>query len=190
VIAVTASSPAAWRLDLDHHANVQRTSLALPEDLVIDAWRRIGERIFALSDASGWWLGDWLVFGERKYPDRYRRAMQGTSLNYQTLRNYAWAARRFHPSVRRAGLSVQHHIEVAARPPEEQDHWLDFAERLHWTRDELRRHMRAGTPRGRPRLQLQLDHDHLSRWEDAARRAGRDLTGWIIEVLDAAASRA
>jgi hypothetical protein len=169
------------------------TSLVLPENLSVDTWRHVGEEIVGISVASVWWLGDWLVFGVRKYPDRYKRAMRETSLDYQTLRNYAWAARRFPPQRRRQILSVQHHIEVAALPPAEQDHWLDFAERLRWSRDELRRQLRdsaAGDNSGGPaqdKLQLTFDREHLRRWQDAARTAGTSLTEWMTLVLDAAA---
>jgi hypothetical protein len=169
-----------------------RTSLRLPEDMAIDTWRSVGEEIFAVSESSVWWLGDWLVFGERKYPDRYKRAMRQTSLDYQTLRNYAWAARRFPPDRRRAALSLQHHIEVAALPPADQDHWLGFAERLRWSRDVLRRQMRASAAPdadagpGAP-LRLTFRPDQVSRWSAAATGTGVDLAEWITTVLDAAA---
>jgi hypothetical protein len=172
-----------------------RTSLVLPEDLAIDTWRDIGEQIFTVSQSSVWWLGDWIVFGERRYPDRYKRAIRSTSLDYQTLRNYAWAARRFPPARRKARLSLQHHIEVAALPPDEQDHWLGLAERLRWSRDELRRQMRASVCTGevddrkRNGLSLVFARENLARWEDAARSTGTDLTEWMIHVLDAAADR-
>nr|WP_042178163.1 LmbU family transcriptional regulator [Kibdelosporangium sp. MJ126-NF4]CEL13018.1 conserved hypothetical protein present in several antibiotic biosynthetic clusters [Kibdelosporangium sp. MJ126-NF4]CTQ98704.1 conserved hypothetical protein present in several antibiotic biosynthetic clusters [Kibdelosporangium sp. MJ126-NF4] len=173
-------------------ARTTRTSLVLPEDLGIDTWRALGEEILAVSESSVWWLGDWLVFGERKYPDRYKRAMRHTSLDYQTLRNYAWAARRFPPARRRAKLSLQHHIEVAALPQPDQDHWLDFAERMRWPRDELRRQVRAsatqdtdGVPTAAS-LKLTFRSDQVRRWSAAADSAGIDLTEWITSVLNAA----
>lgn len=181
------------RLQLQPDVQTTRTDLLLPEDLAIDTWRQIGEQIFAVSESSVWWLGDWLVFGARKYPDRYKRAMRETSLDYQTLRNYAWVARRFPPSRRRSGLSLQHHIEVAALPPDEQDHWLGLAARLRWSRDELRKQMRASVASNSEAhaveacLTLSFDRDQVRRWADAANSAGADLTEWIITVLDNAA---
>ena len=41
-------------------------------------------------------------------------------LDYQTLRNYAWVARRFAMSRRRDTLSFGHHAEVPALPEPEQ----------------------------------------------------------------------
>jgi hypothetical protein len=69
----------------------------------------------------------WLIHGENAYSGRYRDAIEQTSLDYQTLRNYAWVARSLPLSRRRDTLSFAHHAEVA-RPPEcEQDFAGQFA---------------------------------------------------------------
>jgi hypothetical protein len=188
--------PGRIAVEIEPAAEMTRTSLILPEDLAIDIWAEIGENIFTVSESSAWWLGDWLIFGERKYPDRYKRAMQSTSLDYQTLRNYAWAARKFQPSRRHAKLSLQHHIEVAALKPEDQDHWLGIAERLRWSRDELRRQIRASVsddaerlPRGSAHQTLAFARERVEYWGKAASIAGIGLTEWIVGVLDAAANK-
>jgi len=64
-------------------------------------------------------------------------------LDYGTLRNYAWVARRFALSRRRDMLSFGHHAEVAAMPEAEQEYWLGKAEELSWSRNQLRREVRA-----------------------------------------------
>lgn len=172
---------------------MERTRLRLPEDLALEAWCRIGDQILAVSDSSAWWIGDWLVFGQRKYRDRYQRAMKETLLDYQTLRNYAWVARKFVPQRRREDLTFQHHMEVASLPEEQQDHWLDFAVRLKWSKTELRRQIKASTapddPPGRAEvsLNLRLEETRVKRWELAARRNSTSLTEWISTVLDGAA---
>ncbi|HBF79206.1 MAG TPA: antibiotic biosynthesis protein [Streptomyces sp.] len=172
---------------------MERTRLRLPEDLALEAWCRIGDQIFAVSDSSAWWIGDWLVFGQRKYRDRYQRAMKETLLDYQTLRNYAWVARKFVPQRRREDLTFQHHMEVASLPEDQQDHWLDFAVRLKWSKSELRRQIKASTapddPPGRAEvsLNLRLEETRVKRWELAARRNSTSLTEWISAVLDSAA---
>ena len=95
-----------------------------------------------IADSSAWCLGDWLIYGQHLYADRYRHAVAMAGLDYQTLRNYAWIARKFEPARRRAGLAFQHHVEVAALPPQVQDHWLDLAENFRWSRNELRKQIR------------------------------------------------
>lgn len=169
----------------------ERTRLRLPDDLPLSAWSRIGDQILRLSDSSSWWIGDWLVFGQEKYRDRYKHAMAETSLDYQTLRNYAWVARRFAPARRRPDLTFQHHMEVAALSEQEQDHWLDFARRLNWSRNELRKQVRASVddrqddePSREVRLQLQISPERMERWETAAARLNCALGDWMAQVLD------
>jgi hypothetical protein len=85
-----------------------------------------------------------LIYGESAYGwSRYREAIDRTGLDYQTLRNYAWVARRFEHGRRRTGLSFAHHAEVARMSPPEQDFWLRKAEQQKWSRNELRRQVRA-----------------------------------------------
>lgn len=171
-----------------------RTQLVLPADLALPDWTSIGQQIVTISDSSGWWLGDWLIYGQESYPDRYRRAMEQTGLDYQTLRNYAWVTRRFIPSRRRMALSFQHHMEVAALPECDQDHWLDFAEKMEWSRNELRKQCRASSERpSRPeeapeaKIQIQADQSRMTRWQNAAEREKSSLAVWITSVLDKAA---
>ena len=183
----------SW-LGLGRLATTSRVGLHLPSDLKLTDWRHIGNQILLIADSSAWWIGDWLVFGQKNYPGRYRHAMQETSLDYQTLKNYAWVARRFPLSSRRTALSFQHHIEVAAVPVPERDVWLDRAQHFGWSRNELRRQLRLAKARrggkGGPdaEVKLSLTAPRLSEWESAAGAMGRSLIEWIIEVGDDAAS--
>src|SRR5918997_1429511 len=103
---------------------VRRSGLSLPSEMTFDSWRELGSRVIHIANCSAWWLGDWIVYGEQSYGDRYEQAITDTSLRYQTLRNYAWVARRFPMSRRRDTLSFGHHAEVAGLPDDEQDMWL------------------------------------------------------------------
>jgi hypothetical protein len=171
-----------------------RTFLRLADGIPLDEWKRIGQQIHVVSESSIWWLGDWLIYGQRKYPDRYKRAIAETALDYQTLRNYAWVAGRFTASRRRAALSFQHHAEVAAMPESDQNTWLDKAERFSWSRNQLRSHIRGARSSPDPsepaevvQVQLQISSHQISRWRDAAERAEQDLVVWMTDVLDQAA---
>ena len=178
-------------------ASVLATSvgLELSDDLDFDAWEEAGRKIAKAGDTFAWCIGDWLAFGEDRYADRYRRALDAAGLNYQTLRNYAWVARRFDMSRRRPALSVQHHIEVAALPVDEQDGWLDRAERLKWSRNELRKHIRphrsGHSVPAAERLampQIQVSEDRLRLWHRAAEKDEVDFGTWVITALDRHAS--
>ncbi|MBP2329768.1 hypothetical protein JOF56_010153 [Kibdelosporangium banguiense] len=178
----------------------RRTSLTLPATIPLDEWRRIGRQIFAISESSTWWLGDWLIYGQANYPDRYKRAITETGLDYQTLRNYAWVARQFPPERRRDTVSFQHHAELASLPAGHQDEWLDQAEKSGWSRNELRNRLKAsrkalrGSSAPKPdevlRLQVNVIPDQQQRWQDAAATTDQDLLTWIASVLDDASDRA
>lgn len=181
---------------IDRGAMTTRTSLSLPASMSIDAWQNVGERISRISDASTWWLGDWIIFGQARYPDRYKRAVVDTGLDYQTLRNYAWIARKFDPSRRRPKLSLQHHIEVAHLTEDQQDIWLDRAERFKWSKTTLRRYLRS--PRINTAedasgeietvLNLKVSPDRKKNWQEAAVRSACELNEWILVALDTAAA--
>jgi hypothetical protein len=179
------------QLSARHRAMTRRTSLSFPAPLAMGDWLAIGRELFVINDASAWWLGDWLVYGQNRYPDRYRRAVEETALHYKTLRNYAWVARKFAPSRRHDALSFQHHAEVAGLPEEEQDAWLDRAEQAGWSVSALRRRLRGGRgadpdalTEARETLGFDLYPERRRRWEQAAERAGTTLDEWISAVLD------
>src|SRR5262245_48797123 len=160
---------------------------AMPKGLSYDDWLGIGRRLAAISNASAWWLGDWVVYGEQTFGQRYRSALEATSLDYQTLRNYAWVARRFPPARRCSALSLQHHVEVAALPEPEQDLWLRRAERGHWSRNKLRRELSAHRrSREMPasdatvvcRIEVGAGRQH--RWQSAAAASEQPFTDWIV----------
>ena len=171
------------------------SSLRLRPGLTIESWLRLGDRLAHVSNASAWWLGDWLLYGEQAYGETYKEALVVTSLDYQTLRNYAWVARRYEPSRRRETLSFQHHAELAALTDPEQELWLLRAERQRWSRNELRRQVRSareGNEAGRRRalmVRMSVGRDRERRWRDAAAMADQSLSEWIAAQVDAAADR-
>jgi len=174
--------------------HVTTCGLQLSPDVDFEAWAALGARIAGMASACAWCLGDWLVFGERSYGRRYKTALEATPLDYQTLRNYAWVARRFPLSRRRDRLSFQHHAEVAALPEPQQELWLARAERLQWSRNELRRQLRA--LRGlAPRvdggeavvLRVAVTSDREQRWRRAAAAHDELLADWLSHAADAAA---
>lgn len=170
----------------------RRTTLVLPKGMSLDDWGALGQHIFVLSDSSGWWLGDWLVYGQENYPNRYKHAIEATSLDYQTLRNYAWVARKFVPARRREKLSMQHHAEVASLPLEDQEWWLAQAEAEGWSRNELRRRIQAATKRNSQQVsyvQMNVMISRKQHWQQAAENSGMNLMEWIGATLDSAAQR-
>jgi hypothetical protein len=160
-------------------------------------WAAVGRRLSHVSSRATWALGDWLLFGERAFGERYRAAVEATNLEYQTLRNYAWVAGSFPPQRRCHALSFQHHAELAALSEIDQDLWLNRAVKGRWSRNELRRRVRAhragrDADDERPALVVRVEltiEDEL-RWRQAADSTQQDLMAWLRTVADAAAEAA
>jgi hypothetical protein len=192
---VTTTRPRrpSQRLVLSPAVKARRNGLWLPAQLTIEDWSEIGMQIATIGDSSAWWLGDWLVYGKKKYPDRYKQAISATALDYQTLRNYAWVCRQFPIPRRHPTLSFQHHAELASLTPDQQDEWLDKAEALGWSLHALRRQLKAGAVGRRKRkdghltLKLPATHIQQERWRLAATATGADIEKWIVMTLDDAA---
>jgi hypothetical protein len=166
--------------------------LFLRPELPYEDWWKLGDYLLGVADSSAWWVGDWLLFGQRVYADRYQLAIQRTGFDYQTLRNYAWVASRFHPSRRQDVLSFSHHAEVAALDEREQNEWLVRAMANGWSRNKLRselRRERAGDrfPE-RSAIRLEVPFQRRALWEAAAEASGYELDEWIETNLDEAAA--
>jgi hypothetical protein len=178
--------------------HVRQNKLSIPAEMSFDSWRELGSKIFLIASCSAWWIGDWLVYGEQAYSDRYEQALTDISLGYQTLRNYAWVVRKFPVSRRRDNLSFGHHAEVAALPSNEQDTWLARAEGSNWSRNQLRRELRAAQLANRQAaggegsastraLKIEVPAERHDRWQSAAERKKCSVAEWIIATLDRAA---
>lgn len=190
---VTGKQGAARRPDRSGVDQVlmTRVGLRIPTGLGFDDWEQAGRRLAGLVDSSGWWLGDWLLFGKKHHSDRYQRAIMTVGLSYQTLRNHAWVANRFPTARRRAALSFQHHAEVASLPEDVQERLLDQAEHLSWTTRRLRAEIRAGRDGGgavagtpEDRRRLDLPRDRAGVWRRAADSLGVDFEQWVVTILD------
>ncbi len=170
--------------------------LQMPVGLSFDDWERAGRQLSGILNSSSWWLGDWLVYGKDHYVDRYQRGIRTAGLQYQTLRNYAWVSRRFEFHRRRAALSFQHHAELASMPVDQQELWLDRAERMKWTTKQLRSAIRveresdsrSEEETGATR-RLAVPDSRLQWWHRAAAQLGSELDQWVLSTLDDAAER-
>jgi predicted HicB family RNase H-like nuclease len=185
-----------------------RNGLELPRRLSFDKWLDIGMYLSAVTTSSAWCLGDWLAYGIESFSGRYRDALEQTSLDYQTLRNYVWVAKRFPRSRRRVALSFGHHAEVAALPEPEQDFWLRKAEEFTWSVKQLRQEVRASlrqrTVSGEVsggkaddsyrelhssreeesvQLEIRISPIKFEVCQDAAAKAGLNIQEWVIMAL-------
>jgi predicted HicB family RNase H-like nuclease len=190
-----------------NHLRLPRAGIEFPRKISLERWLAIGRQLSTVVTSSAWCLGDWMIYGEKTFTGRYREAIEQTSLDYQTLRNYAWVARRFPRARRRENLSFAHHAEVASMPQPEQDFWLRKAENLGWSRNKLRREVRTSLSQRsqtsaqsgetntdedssgaeRPRIEVQFMPAQLELCRQAAARVGISLEAWATKVLEEAA---
>lgn len=174
--------------------DASRSGLRLDPCMPFETWKALGGRIKVRSDASSWWLGDWLVFGRHEYGERHREAIAATGLDDQTLDNLAVIARRFQRSRRRENLSFQHHADVCQMPDAAQENWLNLAAKNRWSKGELKIRIRDAARAGPDadagrvlRVGLKVEPAQERSWREAASRTGRRLEDWITGALDEAA---
>jgi hypothetical protein len=122
-------------------------SWAARETLSFERWVLLGRRLGKIGRGIGWWIGDWLRFGNHLYGEKYAQASRITGYDVQTLMNMVYVASSIESSRRREELSFSHHAEVAALPSDEQDQWLRRAEETRLSVHDLRLMLRTSRKR-------------------------------------------
>lgn len=112
------------------------------QQLSMHEWVAQGRRLGTVARHVGWWIGDWLRYGNAAYGERYARAAKITGYDTQTLMNMVYVASQVDVSRRRESLSWSHHAEVAALADDEQQHWLEHAEARRLSVRDLREEIR------------------------------------------------
>jgi hypothetical protein len=144
---------------------------AVPVDMTLTSWQPQGDMSFEQWEAAGnelqtmgrawqFWIGDWLLYGEHKFGEKYAQAIDLTGLEYKTLANIVSVAKRVDPSRRRETLSWSHHETVARLEPGEQAEWLERADDEGMTVPRLRSRLQ-GTPKDAPDPDRQLAPTHM-----------------------------
>jgi DNA methylase len=97
----------------------------------LDYLMHVGRRIH-------FWIGDLLVYGERRWGEMYVEMIERTGYEIRTLRTLKWVAGQIDVSRRRDDLSFAHHQEAAGLSPDQQDAILARAALEGWTREMVR----------------------------------------------------
>lgn len=126
------------------HYTLHEKGLDVDGDPTYDEHERVGDFISRAHEASGWWLADWLRYGEtrRDWKERLEAAEGASRLTRKTLMNVR-SIGAIEPSRRRDDLEFGMHEPVAGLEPNEQSRWLERAAEEGWDRNELRREIRA-----------------------------------------------
>lgn len=148
---------------LDVSISMTPTAWAVAGDMSLLEWSQSGRRLGIIGRGTGWWIGDWVNYGNARFGERYVRAARITGYDVQTLMNMVYVASRFESSRRRQNLSFSHHAELAALDPEEQDYWLERAESerlsVRCLREEVRRARRLVEAEAEPELETSEEPD-------------------------------
>jgi hypothetical protein len=108
----------------------------------IEEWLDAGRLLTGMESSLNWWIGDWLVFGEHTYGQKYSQAEAVTKHRQDYLKACNFVSSKVPAQNRIGGLSWSHHREVAALPVAEQKKWLNKALENEWAVSELRINMR------------------------------------------------
>ena len=167
--------------NLGRYFHLTRTSLVIDGEPPLSVWKEAGKSLGKIQGAVQWWIGDWLNYGEKKYREMYAQALKETEMKYGTLADLKYVASRIESSRRRENLTWAHHREVAPMESDEQDKWLDLAEKGNsdgkpWKVKDLRRAIKESKPSEFPPW---LYYTDIWRIPDCDERFGKDYSGRI-----------
>ncbi len=121
------------------------TGLVLAKDLTFQEWSAIGGSFGTALQTAAWCIGDWMVYGERKWGKQlildgaefdpksgripsevFDLAIASTCLDRQTLSQYASVCRKIPMEERRINLSFGHHRLLAPLPSAQRLEWMQL----------------------------------------------------------------
>jgi hypothetical protein len=113
---MTAASCAAQLIVFNDGIKGTRTGLILPDDLTESKWEEVGSKLGDVATAYQWMVGDWWIFGEKKYGNRKHivNSPTWTGPAFETCMNCGRVCRAFETSLRREVLTFKHHTEASA----------------------------------------------------------------------------
>jgi len=158
---------------LDGNFRFTSRGLEVVGDPTFSNWMACGYSLRNIKQGLHFAIGDWLIYGRNRWPNRYDQGMDIFGFAYQTLSTDVWVAEGFDHS-RRRELPHSYHRAVRALPEAKQDEVLDRAEKEKWGRETIReevKKIRNPTPQNRTRRikQVQLSCDLLyGEWDGKA----------------------
>jgi hypothetical protein len=142
-LAVTGPGAMQLLLDLETSGALTPRVLSLPAEIEYDRYEGLGAFLGEVKSRINFYLGDWLIFGEGTFGERFGQAGIATGLSEQTLLRIMAVCRGVPPSRRRDGVSWSVHAAVYTLPAREQRTWLARAAEHAWGYAELRKAMQA-----------------------------------------------
>lgn len=184
------------------------TGIEFYEELSFDEWEDLGQKLAPVGKSIGFIIGDWINYGENHWGDKYDDAIKRTGMAYQTLRDFAYVARRVQLSFRNDKLDFTHHRVVAKlKDSEDQQHWLDMAVKHNLGKRRLQKSINfgrlateqevAGDPYDKPHTtylsllnkirrwwQEQIEKSPVEKWDKERRQALKDDFEFVKEIYE------
>lgn len=130
--------------------HLDRTEAVFDEELTREQWVHAGQALLTSAEASPWWVGDWLLYAERRWATAddgsvvtsQRAAIRDTvarmtSLDIDTLKHHRMVAKLIPVQRRRPNVSWTHHRKVAHLEVDVADRLLERAEVEQWNAREM-----------------------------------------------------
>lgn len=118
------------------------TGYRLPPDLTFEEWASEAPTLIRVAQSAMWWLGDYLAYGEARWPDKWAQVIEATGYSEQTLKNALWVSTRIPPSERRLDVPFSQHRAVASLDPQPRRKLLDEAATRNLSEYEVRTRVR------------------------------------------------
>lgn len=141
------SSPATELAEVTARTKVELRPVGMifPEkEISLHDWNMLGDLLCQANNSLGFWIGDWINYGEARWGEKYADAMDLTGFEKQTLEDFAYVARQVQISVRTEKLTFYHHRKVAPLKQEDQVYWLKIADKKGLTARMLGASIMAG----------------------------------------------
>ena len=118
---------------------ISSTALAIDRELPLEKYTALGALLGKVGTAVKFWVGDFLVYGEKVYGEEAAQASEALNLPEDGRAECLRVSLAISPACRRPGLSWWHHRQVSAKwiSPQQRDELLDRAEREKLTTREL-----------------------------------------------------
>ena len=91
----------------------------------IEEWVAYGEKLRRVETSMNWIIGDYLVYGDFKYGEKYAQALDESMI--RSWKVYHWVSKHVTPERRREELTWTHHRLVANLPAEYQTKLLQMS---------------------------------------------------------------
>lgn len=188
-------APGPGAVELGHGRRITEAGLVLPPGLAWNEWVEVGRALAEVARRTehirsrvSWAIGQWLLYGEHAYGEKFAQAASELGLEPHTLQNMQWVVERFGGAPSHPSLGFWHHAEVAALPPEDREAILKVAEAERLSRSQVRELARdarasaAGEDPDELRAKDALEHA-LAELRRLPPERWADLVFWAIQPM-------